>query len=215
MTDHVVAPGPLVDVGQGQEAQRHVSVAHDEAFVVGDDGAVEVRVLEHDPLGLPRGARGVDERGQIAGGGALKPFVEFGIPRRCPAFLQKVAEMNPFRVSPQVRPVVENDDCRQGRRIIRYLNDAIVLDLVPHEHEPDIGVADDVAGLPGCAGGVDGHGDGPGAQDRKIGDGPLGAVAGVDAHHLACPDAKLQEGLRRCPDAFPEGLVGYVVPVIA
>ena len=63
----VVAGGALEAVAQRQEAQRRpLLVHHREELLRGEDVVEEVRVGEHDPLGVAGGARGVDEGGEVA-----------------------------------------------------------------------------------------------------------------------------------------------------
>ncbi len=215
VADHVEAPGALEDVGQWKKAQRHVPFAHPEALVMGEEGVMEVGVVKHHALGLPRGARGVDERGQVLRGGAGEPCVEnVSLPRRAP-LLKKVPPEHAPRVAAQVRPLVEHDDYGRRQAGLRDARDAVVLGLAAREEDPDGGIADDVAGLARRARRVDGHGDAPDAQDREVGDRPLRAVVRVDAHHFPLAHAQFQEGLCRVPDEFPEAAVGDVAPAVA
>ncbi len=143
----------------------------------------DVGEIEHDPLGLTRGAGGVDQGQQV-----IHPVLALALAQHLLAGLviagdQKRLEVACLRAAAQVDAAVEGDQLAD-LAAFNELQRLIELRLFADEQHLDAGIFDDVAQLIERAGGVDGDTDAAGGQDAEIGLGPLRHVAGIDADHL-------------------------------
>ena len=143
----------------------------------GSDGLDEVAVGQHDPFGLPGGAGGVDDGGDVAGldgGGPLleDPRVRTGIGG---ARLAQLVVGDDARLLAGALPGHDHDGLQQ-RELVTDLEHLVELVAVLHDHHRRLGVPDDMAHLAGGVRHVDGGAAGPGRQDGEVGEDPLRTV---------------------------------------
>ena len=95
---------------------------------------------------------------------------------------------------PQRNRGIEHDEVGDVGSPGEELEDPVVLGLPADHEQRHPGVADDVRRLCRGVGGVDRHGDGADAEDRRVGHRPLGTVRRVDADPVAVPHTGRDEG---------------------
>src|SRR5690606_25580531 len=89
--EHVVRPGSLVGVTEGEKTQASVGGSHLEARVDGGELVEEVRMGEHRALGRSGRSRGVDDGSDVLGTAALEAGLQGGVVLRGSPALHEVA----------------------------------------------------------------------------------------------------------------------------
>jgi hypothetical protein len=180
----------LEDVAQGQK--REDLIVEFDGVVPGDGPRHpgHVAVGQHGPLGRARGARGVNQYGQVVG------LHEFHAPGKgARVLLQSAAARLEQGLKCHDHGILEllqsfqipYDDLAQGGGLLPEHEPLVQLLLVFHEKKGGLGVIHDVLHLLPGIGGIDAHGNAPGALHRHIGPDPLGAVVPDDAHAFPGP----------------------------
>ena len=179
-----------------QKRQRGVLVVDPHHGTAGHDVARHVAVGEHHPLGLPGGARRVDDRGQLVrgdGGGAFLVLPAEAVFRHQPA----VAALGGFGEAQLLVSGRALTARRRSRGAIHDHHRGQVLELVPHRtylgrlhlvghhHDPGAGIGENVADLPLGQRRVYRRGDRPGGERRKVGDDPFRTAVGHDRNPVA------------------------------
>ena len=182
--EHGVVPaGALEDVRQGQHAEAavaaHRAQGQDGHLHRGGEVAGEIAVGEHGALGFAGGARGVDQGEQVLRAAFRGPGAHLG-PARVQglAFAQEAAPGDPLlarAVRVLVLPVHDHHGAQlrqpaKGRAHLGQLGGA------GDQQAERAAVLDDVGGLVGGQGVVDGHAHQPQQRAGEVRHGPLRAV---------------------------------------
>ena len=215
LVENEIGPAALIDMAEGQKAEGTVLRTHLKMGIHGVDLVKEAPVAEHHALGVARRAGGIDDTGQMPGRVGGRPCGARGIIVGCGRGRQQVAEglgAVPI-ISGGVR-CVEADDMVQQPVAVGKGGDFGILGPIAHKKDLYAGVAHDIFGLAGRIGGINRHGNGVHRQDAEIGDGPLHAVLGKNAHPVPGPDVHGGEGGCDAPDPPAEFSIGDGLPGI-
>ena len=176
---------PLEGMGEGEEREGHVFGADRHELGHRQHVADEIRVSEHDPFGVARRPRGVDDARQRIWPDGLSPPLE---ERRIRSLRLLAATVGLFEgngLSGELlgdrharagwQTGIEHDRARPGRAACR-IDD--LPELGGGRDEADLGAAviEHVAHLSGGRGRIDRHAHPPCVLDREVGDLPFGAV---------------------------------------
>ncbi|MNX71346.1 hypothetical protein D3C86_1026580 [compost metagenome] len=204
----------LEDVAQGQEAQGAVlGLEVDQVQHAARVGRV-VAVAEHDPLGVARGARGVDDRGDALGLDGALPVgdlvVVLGAERL--ALGDEVGELDDLETGALAGFRVHDHHQAQRVGFLGGFEDLVALLDRRADHDLGAGVVEDVGQLLGREGHVDRDVDGPDALDGHVRLDPLGAVLAQEGDAIARTHAGLDQGRSERRDAAIHLAEGDVVP---
>ncbi len=172
------AAGELEGVVQRQHREDAVGVLEGEDRRDRRQHGREVAVREHHALGVAGGAAGVDDAGEV---GAL------GHERRRRGALRRPAG------APGLGEVDEIEGAQVGEGLAGP-GAALGLDAGVPEGDARPGRADDVGELRPFEAGIDGDGDGAGAEDREVGDGPGRVVLPGEDDAIAGAHAERRPG---------------------
>ena len=195
------------DVGQRQEQQQRAATVEqlgqhrDHGAHLGD----EVGVGDLAALGTSGGARGVDQRGEIARPGRRAPLVRLRGGHRGAASGQHLHRTRPVAVRRDPPDVLGGvRPARHGRRV----------PVVLHDHGLRAGVREDPRDLVRRRGLVDRDGHGARDDDRVVEQGPLVARAGQQRDAVARLDPGRDQAAGDGDDLRGEGGVRDVDPAV-
>ncbi len=199
-----VVEHPLEDVRQREEGERD-RVARDRDHLAGGrDVRDEVRVREHRALRLPRGARRIDDRGDVLGlypGRALLEDRRAHLERRA-ALVRERVEREVSRLRRRAR--VEGDDVVERRALRLDLEDLAELLDRGHEDRLRAAVVHEGRDLVRGKRRVDRDGPGARAEDGVVGHRPLRPVLREDRDAVSRLDPERVQPERDRPDRETE-----------
>ena len=198
-------PAFLKDVGERQEVEHTVVLAHRHALAVGHHSSMVLATGEDDALGVARGTAGIEYVGCVVHRGGTAQRLDLGLTGQAGSELQEIVEVHGGLVGRgQLHATVVNNDALERGTHGEHAAGLIVLVLLANKEDAHLGIGEHELYLLLGGGGIEGDGDGTNAPGAKVGEEVLHGVLGEDAEVLLHTHAEVQQGVGHLIDSGGE-----------